>query len=116
MNDIDSIFEKGLLYDFYGELLNEHQRRIYREVVCNDYLISEIARDEGISRQSVSDMIKRCDKKLNTYEEKLGLVSKFLKTKSLVKDIEKLCVEFNKTKDDKLVLEIENLSKKIINL
>jgi len=68
---------RGKLYDFYGPLLNEHQRRIYEEVVLNDYSISEVAEDEGISRQGVHDLIKRCDRQLEEYEDRLGLVKKF---------------------------------------
>ena len=60
-----------MLYDFYGELLNEHQKEIYEDVVFNDMSPSEIAREEGISRQGVHDLIKRCDKILKDYEEKL---------------------------------------------
>ena len=53
-----------MLYDFYGELLNEHQKEIYEDVVFNDMSPSEIAREEGISRQGVHDLIKRCDNSL----------------------------------------------------
>ena len=78
---MEDIVNQSLLYDFYGELLTKHQRRIYEEVVFNDYSISEVARDEGISRQGISDLIRRCDKLLQGYEEKLGLVNKFEQTK-----------------------------------
>ena len=54
--------EQAYLYDFYGELLNEHQRRIYEDFVFNDLSLGEIANEEGISRQGVHDMIKRCTK------------------------------------------------------
>ena len=66
------IFKSSLLYDFYGELLTEHQKAIYEDVVFNDLSLSEIAKEKGISRQGVHDMIKRCDRILNGYEEKLG--------------------------------------------
>ena len=61
-----------MLYDFYGELLNEHQKEIYEDVVFNDMSPSEIAREEGISRQGVHDLIKRCDKILKDYEEDIS--------------------------------------------
>ena len=54
--------EQAYLYDFYGELLNEHQRRIYEDFVFNDLSLGEIADEEGISRQGVHDMVKRCTK------------------------------------------------------
>lgn len=56
--------EQAYLYDFYGELLNEHQRQVYEDFVFNDLSLGEIASEEGISRQGVADLIKRCNKKL----------------------------------------------------
>ena len=35
--------QQAYLYDFYGELLNEHQRRIYEDFVFNDLFLGEIA-------------------------------------------------------------------------
>ena len=77
---MERIVEQTLLYDFYGELLNEHQRQIYTEAVFNDYSLSEIADEYGISRQGVHDLIKRVDKTLTEYEEKLHLIEKFIAT------------------------------------
>ena len=68
--------EQAYLYDFYGELLNEHQRQVYEDFVFNDLSLGEIASEEGISRQGVADLIKRCNKKLLDYEAKLHLVEK----------------------------------------
>ena len=62
--------EQAYLYDFYGELLNEHQRKIYEDFVFNDLSLGEIADEEGISRQGVHDMVKRCTKTLEGYESK----------------------------------------------
>ena len=39
-----------------------HQRRIYEDVVLNDYSLSEVADELGISRQGVHDNIKRCNR------------------------------------------------------
>ena len=59
---MEKIVEQGLLYDFYGELLTDHQRHVYEDVVFNDMSLSEIAEEQGISRQGVHDLIKRCDR------------------------------------------------------
>ena len=67
---MEKIVEQALLYDFYGELLTEHQKKIYEDVILNDYSLSETAEEYGISRQGVHDLIKRCNKILNDYEEK----------------------------------------------
>ncbi len=45
--------EQAYLYDFYGELLNEHQRRIYEDFVFNDLSLGEIASCEGASAARV---------------------------------------------------------------
>lgn len=78
---MDKILRQSLLYDFYGELLTEHQKSIYEDVVMNDLSYSEVARLNGISRQGIYDLIKRCDKILEEYESKLKLVEKFMKAK-----------------------------------
>ncbi|MBO4617071.1 hypothetical protein SAMN02910339_00249 [Lachnospiraceae bacterium YSD2013] len=84
---MERIIERGLLYDFYGELLTKHQQEIYSEIVFNDLSLSELSEAEGISRQGVFDLIKRCDKLLEGYEEKLKLIEKFNLIKSEVKDL-----------------------------
>ena len=61
---MEKIVEQGMLYDFYGELLTPHQRRIYEDVVVNDMSLSEIAQEQGISRQGVHDLVRRCDRTL----------------------------------------------------
>lgn len=81
---MNEILEQALLYDFYGELLTEHQKEIYEQFIIEDLSLSEIAADAGISRQGVHDLIKRCHKILEGYEEKLHLVEKFLSIKNKV--------------------------------
>lgn len=81
---------KGMLYDFYGELLTEHQKKIYEDVVLDDFSLSEIASEQGISRQGVHDLVKRCDKILLDYEAKLHLVERFSKIKQKIQQIDRL--------------------------
>ncbi|MEF9917470.1 MAG: DNA-binding protein [Lachnospiraceae bacterium] len=75
---MNEILEQALLYDFYGELLTNHQKNIYEQFIQEDLSLSEIGVNEGISRQGVHDLIKRCNKILEEYEAKLHLVEKFL--------------------------------------
>ena len=65
---MEKIVRQSMLYDFYGELLTEHQKSVYEDVVNNDMSYSEIARLNNISRQGVYDMVRRCDKILEEYE------------------------------------------------
>lgn len=87
---VNGLLEQALLYDFYGELLTEHQKEIYEQFVLEDLSLSEIAESEGISRQGVHDLIKRCNKLLEGYEAKLHLVEKFLSVKEKVQKINEL--------------------------
>lgn len=89
-DSMEKFVEQSYLYDFYGELLTEHQRKIYQEIVFDDFSEAEIARDEGISRQGVHDLMKRCQKLLEDYETRLHLVEKFLKIRGNVRQIQKL--------------------------
>lgn len=87
IHSIEERVELSLLYDFYGALLKENQQRMFEASILEDYNLSEIAQDEGITRQGVHDAIKRASKQLRIYEEKLGLVAKFEEQKRLVKEL-----------------------------
>ena len=92
---MEKIFEQAILYDFYGALLNEHQRMIFEEYVIDNFSLSEIAEEDGISRQGVHDLIKRISRILESYEEKLHLVSKFMTVKDKINSI---CYDFSEVK------------------
>ena len=116
---MEKIFQQVLLYDFYGELLTEHQRNVYEDAVYNDMSLSEIAEEYSISRQGVHDLIKRCDKILLGYEEKLHLVEKFAGAKEkiaqlveLTKDLEDS--ELEQSAREKLV-SIRQISTDLMN-
>lgn len=87
---MEQVLQRTLLYDFYGELLTEHQRSVYEDVVLNDISCSEAAQDLGISRQGVHELVRRCDRILEDYESKLHLVERFLRVRSKVEQIRAL--------------------------
>ena len=106
--------EQAYLYDFYGELLNDHQRQIYEDYIFNDLSLGEIASEEGISRQGVQDMIKRCTRKLEGYEAKLHLIRKFQSAKGKVEQIHALTKQFHESHDETVIEEIEQISNQIL--
>lgn len=106
---MEKLVEQALLYDFYGELLTEHQRKLYQEVIFDDLSLSEAAEEENISRQGVHDLIRRCDKALREYESKLGLVAKFQNTKVLTGQMRKISEECRRTGDVSRLEELEQL-------
>ena len=111
---MEKIVEQTLLYDFYGELLTEHQRRIYEDVVFNDYSLSEVAQELGISRQGVHNNLKRCSRILEDYEEKLHLVEKFVSIREKIRRIHKLSQECESLDKEELVSRIESISQEIL--
>ena len=104
---MEKFVEQTLLYDFYGELLTERQQQVYESVVLEDYSLSEVAENLGISRQGVHDMIKRCNHTLEEYESRLHLVEKFLCIRKQVQKIKELAVGYNAG-------EIAEISNKIL--
>ena len=78
---MEKFVERTLLYDFYGELLTKRQQQIYESVVLEDYSLSEVAEELNI---------RRCDKALEGYEEKLHLVEKFVNIRGQVQKIHEL--------------------------
>ena len=114
VTDMEEKVEQTYLYDFYGELLNEHQRQIYEDFVLNDLSLGEIASEEGISRQGVHDLVKRCSHTLKGYEEKLHLVEKFVSIREKVKRIDEWLDGYEKENAEKLVADIRKISDEII--
>ncbi len=102
------------LYDFYGDLLNEHQRSVYEDFVLNDFSLSEIAEMKGISRQGVHDLIKRCDRTLKGYEEKLHLLERFLKMREQILRIRTLTEEYQVKDRAEVMAEITAISDEIL--
>ena len=99
---MENLAKRAMLFDFYGELLNEHQRQIYEAYTMEDLSLAEISEEYGISRQAVSTMIGRCRKALEGYEERLHLVSKFESIKSSVSEIRQIAGEINNPEAGKI--------------
>ena len=111
---MEKFVEQGYLYDFYGELLTERQQQVYESVVLEDYSLSEVAEDLGISRQGVHDMIKRCNKTLEEYEQKLHLVEKFVVIREKVSQIHELVREKDTIDQEELLGRLEAISNEIL--
>lgn len=100
---MDKIVEKNLLYDFYGELLTDHQKKIYEDAVYGDFSLSELAEEYGISRQGVHDLLKRCDKILEEYEDKLHMIERFEILRKDVLRIEEIAEKLEEDESKEIV-------------
>lgn len=110
---MEKIVEQGLLYDFYGELLTEHQKKIYEDVVYNDFSLGEIAEEYGISRQGVHDLIRRCNNSLQEYENKLHLIERFLTIRDRIGQLQQIA-EDESISREKLVSEMKEITRQIL--
>ncbi|QUH26257.1 putative DNA-binding protein [Serpentinicella alkaliphila] len=84
---IEKKIEISMLIDFYSQLLTEKQRDIIMFYYNDDLSLSEIAEEYSISRQAVYDTIKRTEKILYDYEEKLKLVELFQNKNKSIENI-----------------------------
>ncbi len=108
-------FIYGILYDYYGDLLKDNQANIIDLYYNQDYSLSEIAEDMNISRQGVYDALKRAEKSLMDYEEKIKLHGKYEKYSKAAENILSLASSIDDAKYKDTVEQIKNEAVKIIN-
>lgn len=113
-SDMEPKVRQTYLYDFYGELLNEHQQKIFEAFVFDDLSLGEIAEEQSISRQAVFDLVKRSTKKLEEYECKLHLMARFLELREKAVSIQQRAKAYEHSHEEYLLEEIKQLSGEII--
>ncbi len=79
---MDDFVVRGNLYELYGGLLNENQRKVYEYHIIDDMSFTEIGEEMGTSRQAAQELFRRADKKLQDTEKTLGLQSKLTHIRS----------------------------------
>ena len=103
-----------LLLDFYGDMLTDKQRSFISYYYNDDLSLSEIAADEGITRQGVRDAIKRAETQLIAMEERLGLVARFENMKIGLSEIIEYAEEIAKyNRRNSLSMEVNDSTAKI---
>ncbi|MCC8051105.1 MAG: DNA-binding protein [Clostridiales bacterium] len=112
---MDEVLRQSLLYDFYGELLTEHQRTVYEAVVQDDRSYSEAAEMFDISRQGVHDLVKRCEKQMEEYESKLHLVERFQNIRLNVIRLQELSAQAQRIDKAELAHQVSELSERILD-
>lgn len=85
-----------LLADFYGEMLTDNQRKFIEYYYSDDLSLSEIAQNEGITRQGVRDAVKRAETQLYDMEKKLGFAERTRKITEALDVVMKNIEEINK--------------------
>lgn len=86
---VDETVRLNLLYDFYGRLLTERQRRIFTMYYEDDLSLGEIAEQIDVSRQAVYDILKRSVKTLEKFEKQLRLVARHMLQRRRIEELER---------------------------
>ena len=103
--EIEQIITVSQLYDFYSELLSQKQKQYLNDYFFNDLSLTEISENYEISKQAVSNNIKRTIIELEQFEEKLNLIKLNNERLFLLNEIRKL------TDNEEILDYIEQLSK-----
>ena len=108
----------SMLNQIYGKLLTQKQCEMIENYYNNDLSLSEIAQNNDITRQAVRDILKKGEKKLFAYEEKLKIMEKVLKQekkiKQIVEQIEK--IQNKETKEKVTMQTLEHIKKELASL
>lgn len=108
-DDFERVEYASMLYDFYGSLLSESQNEVMALYHEDNLSLSEIAEELGQTRQAVHYTLRKAEKALGSYEEKLGLISSYKENRKLAKKaisiIEAAGVSAPLAKDLKQIIE-----------
>ena len=117
VESFEEIVELSLLFDFYGEMLGEHKKKIFEDYVLNDLSLAEIAENYGITRQAARDNIKKGENKLFEYEEKLQIMKTTINTEKKIGKILAQIATINTQNSDEEIAEIlENIKNELVQI
>ena len=105
---MDKKVEISMLCEIYGKLLTEKQLDIMDNYYNLDLSLSEIAENEGITRQAVRDIIKKGENKLFELEEKLSFMEKTVKQERKLQQILEELSKIEDTSSDRKIEKILN--------
>ena len=112
---MDKKVEISMLWQIYGKLLTEKQYEYIDYYYNQDLSLSEIAENDNITRQAVRDIIKKGERKLFEYEEKLLFMKKTINQEKQIQNILLNLNKIQKDSSDKKVTNILEEVKKELN-
>lgn len=66
----------NILYSYYQDLFTEKQKEVFENYYFEDYSLSEISFALNVSRNAIWDLLKKVERNLDNYENKLHLYQK----------------------------------------
>ena len=104
----------SILNEFYGKLLTQKQSNFIDDYYNNDLSLSEIAENNQITRQAVRDILKKGEKKLFEYEEKLMFMKRTLNQEKKIEKVLSELTKIQKNDTDKDIANVlENIKKEL---
>lgn len=104
----------SILLETYGKLLTEKQYSMLDDYYNSDLSLSEIAENEGITRQAVRDNLKKGENKLFEYEEKLGIMRKTVEKQETIADVlSEITTITGKMSDKEIANILEDVKQKL---
>ena len=111
-DDIDKVEYASMLYDFYGSLLSEAKNEVMALYHEDNLSLSEIAEELGQTRQAVHYTLRKAEKALESYEDKLKLVAAYKENRKLAEKAYKVidAAGMDVSKADKIKRIIEKIT------
>lgn len=110
---IKDVIRLNSLYDYYGELLTENQQKSFYYYYRLDFSLSEISEEIGISKQGVSENLKRATKELENFEDKLKLLEKTTNITGYLADLKNEIAELNNDVSEKLSNLVDKIAEEL---
>ena len=85
---MDKLVYLNNLYDIYGELLTEKQKKYFENYYFNNLSYGEISEKYNVSRNAIFHQLKLIEEKLLFYEEKLKIYSKMEQINDIINMID----------------------------
>ena len=109
---MEKLLNITMMFDYYGKLLTKREYDVIDKYYNEDLSLNEIAQICDISKQAVSDSLKRAENKLYEYEQKLGLIEKSKKSHQFLRkirnDLFSLSPEIKSKEIENIIIDIEN--------
>lgn len=110
---MEQLLYLSALFDFYGALLTEKQQECLKMHLFEDFSLSEIGEELGISRQAVYDNIHRSEKAMESYEGKLGLVARYQRERAVLASV---CQSVQKLRTPKNSAAVDDVLARLVPL
>lgn len=92
---LEDVIRLNSLYDYYGELLTDNQKKCFELYYRLDNSLSEIADELGISKQGVFNNLKKAVSELEGIESKLRLIAKIDSIRQFLVEIDSVAEKCN---------------------